>query len=124
MKTKGITIWEQHAEKIVLSVAGAVCVVLVGQQFIGEPNAVTMPDGVTVAPDKIDGLLAQEAERLLSRLDEAAPSEIELPDPESAYQGLVKALTDGVSPQVRLGLAEVGLGPRAECIGPRGEIKF
>ena len=67
MKTKGITIWEQHAEKIVLSVAGAVCRVLVARQFIGEPNAVTMPGGVTVAPNKIDGLLAEEAERLLQR---------------------------------------------------------
>ncbi len=124
MKTKGITIWEQHAEKIVLSVAGVVCVVLVGRQFIGEPNAVTMPGDVTVAPDEIDGLLGAEAERLLSRLDETAPSEIELPEPESAYQSLVKALADGVSPQVRLGLAEVGLGPRAEWIGPSGEIKF
>lgn len=124
MKTKGITIWEQHAEKIVLSVAGAVCLVLVARQFIGEPNAVTMPGGVTVAPNKIDGLLAEEAERLLSRLDEAAPSEIELPDPESAYQVLVTALTDGVSPQLRLGLAELGLGPTAEWIGPSGAIKF
>ena len=124
MKTKGITIWEQHAEKIVLSVAGAVCLVLVARQFIGEPNAVTMPGGVTVAPNKIDGLLAEEAERLLSRLDEAAISEIELPDPESAYQVLVTALTDGVSPQLRLGLAELGLGPTAEWIGPSGAIKF
>ncbi len=124
MKTKGITIWEQHAEKIVLSVAGAVCVFLVGRQFIGEPNAVTMPDGVTIAPNEIDGLLGAEAQRLLGRLDEAAPSEIELPDPESAYQGLVKALTDGVSPQVRLGLAGLALGPSAEWIGPSGAIKF
>ena len=124
MKTKGITIWEQHAEKIVLSLAGVVCVVLVGRQFIGEPNAVTMPDGVTIAPNEIDGLLGAVAERLLSRLDEAAPSEIELPDPESAYQGLVKALADGVSPQVPLGLAELALGPSAEWIGPSGAIKF
>ena len=124
MKTKGITIWEQHAEKIVLSLAGVVCVVLVGRQFIGEPNAVTMPGGVTVAPDEIDGLLGAEAQRLLRRLDETAPSEFELPEPESAYQGMVKALADGVSPQVRLGLAEMGLGPTAEWIGPSGEIKF
>ncbi|MEE9533621.1 MAG: hypothetical protein V3W06_04325, partial [Acidimicrobiia bacterium] len=124
MKTKGITIWEQHAEKIVLSVAGTVCVVLVGRQFIGEPNAVTMPGGVTVAPDEIDGLLGAEAQRLLLRLDETAPSEFELPEPESAYQVLVKALAEGVSPQVRLGLAEVALGPTAEWIGPSGEIKF
>ena len=66
MTTKGITIWEQHAEKIVLGIAAVAAIGLAAKQFIGEPNAVSTPAG-TISPAEIDGRLQSEAERYLAR---------------------------------------------------------
>ena len=63
MKTKGVTIWEQRAEKIVLAIAVVAFVVLAGRQFIGEPNAVEISGGETIAPGEVDDLLRDVAER-------------------------------------------------------------
>ncbi|MCZ6851787.1 MAG: hypothetical protein O7F17_09115, partial [Planctomycetota bacterium] len=88
MKTKGITIWELHAERIVLGLATVLLVVFTARQFIGEPNAVPKPQGTgVIAPDEIDALLQAEAERLLERLDEALDRGIHLARPRRRHRG-------------------------------------
>ncbi|MHC4416555.1 MAG: hypothetical protein ACYS0G_14885 [Planctomycetota bacterium] len=124
MKTKGITVWEQHAEKIVLGIAAVTFVALAGRQFIGQPNAVKMPSGKAVAPADVDDLLQTEAERILSRLDEAAPSEIRLPDPVPALDQLLGQLDRPVYPRPTLDIRDVAIMPDVEGIGPQGAIEF
>ena len=65
MKTKGITIWERHAEKFVLGVALVLFIGFAALQFIGEPNAVSTPEG-DVAPGAIDAMLEERANRIRS----------------------------------------------------------
>ena len=67
MKTKGISIWEQHIQWIVLGLAVVAFVAFTTKQFVGEPNAVSM-GGRQVAPGEVDRLLEEDAERLAARL--------------------------------------------------------
>ena len=78
MKTKGITIWEKHAEKFVLALAFVAAGAFTALQFIGEPNAVSTSVG-EVGPGEIDGLLQTRAEELLAKLRDDAPAGVELP---------------------------------------------
>ena len=64
MKSKGIPIWERHAEKLVLLIAFVGAVALTALQFIGEPNAVSTTAG-DVAPGEIDDLLQDFRGQLL-----------------------------------------------------------
>ena len=65
MKTKGISFIEQHIEKIVLGVSGAVFVsVLVWQLF---PNSVTL-DGQSVPFGEIDRRIAEKTTTLKGKL--------------------------------------------------------
>ena len=80
MKSKGIPIWERHAEKFVLLIAFVGAAALTVLQFLGEPNAVSTPAG-DVAPGEIDDLLQDKAEQLLAKLRDTAPAGVELPDP-------------------------------------------
>ena len=67
MKTKGISFIEQHIEKIVLGVSGAVFVsVLVWQLF---PNSVTL-DGQSVPFGEIDRRIAEKTTTLKGKLDQ------------------------------------------------------
>ncbi|MCH8152997.1 MAG: hypothetical protein IH830_11585 [Planctomycetes bacterium] len=112
MKTKGITIWELHAERIVLGLAAALLVLFTAMQFTGEPNAVPKPQGTgVIAPDEIDALLQAEAERLLERLDEASPPQIELPDPVPALDYLLARFDRPVYPQPALPQFHVAVAP-------------
>ncbi len=63
MKTKGITVWEQHAEKFVLGLAGLLFVGFTAIQFIGDPNAVPL-GAKEITPAEVDGILTEEAENL------------------------------------------------------------
>ncbi len=55
MKTKGITVWEQHAEKFVLGLAGLLFVGFTAIQFIGDPNVV-QPGAKKITPGDFDGI--------------------------------------------------------------------
>ena len=124
MKTKGITIWELHAERIVLGIAAVLLVVFTALQFIGEPNAVKTPTGEMVAPDRIDALLQAEAERLLERLDEASPPQIELPDPVPALDYLLARFDRPVYPQPALPQFHLAIAPNIRGFERERGVEF
>jgi len=115
MKSKGITIWEQHVEKIVLAVAVLVCGAFVAMQFVGNPNAATI-GGKTVSPGEVDGLLEEKARAISVRLSDDAASPISLPEVKPVADELLASLNDSLSPlealtvpaYVQLPLAVVG----------------
>jgi hypothetical protein len=123
MKTKGITIWERHAEKLVLALAGLLFVAFAAMQFVGEPNAVTTPAGA-VAPRDIDALLEDRALQLLGRLSDEAEPGVELPDPEPAIDQLRSDLNRSLSPAAALKPFTMALAPSVEGIGPAHNVEF
>ncbi|MCH2149694.1 MAG: hypothetical protein MK095_09695, partial [Phycisphaerales bacterium] len=73
MKIKGITVWEQYAEFILLGAVGVVFVIYLMSQFSSSTNAVRI-DNVEMHPGEIDGKLSERAESLNRRIrDDAAP---------------------------------------------------
>ncbi len=122
MKTKGITIWEQHAEKMVVGVAGVAFVALGALQFIGEPNAVQI-GADTFAPADVDETLQAEAERLEARINWRGSS-VELPDPIPALTSLTAGVEASISPRVRLAPVQWQIVPDAQGhLPPRG-VRF
>jgi hypothetical protein len=138
MRRKGITIWEQRVEWIVLGVAVAAFAVFTALQFVGEPNAVTI-NGKTVAPGDVDRLLAAEAERLSDRLSQDAPPGVEIDlDAKGSLDDFNELLVADVSPggelpalqpRLALGTSEVAPGgvafvePQIEAPTPLGALQ-
>ncbi|UCD74062.1 MAG: hypothetical protein JSV91_09750 [Phycisphaerales bacterium] len=98
MKTKGITIWEQHLERIVLGIAVLVFLGFTVIQFIGNPNAVQQGNEI-YTPRDVDDTLRQRADQLAARLDPDAPPPADIPDPELVSDSIVTLLAGGISPQ-------------------------
>ncbi|MHC4274575.1 MAG: hypothetical protein ACYSUR_13025 [Planctomycetota bacterium] len=115
MKTKGITIWERHAEKFVLAVAALLFVAFTALQFIGEPNAVSTSKG-DIAPGDIDELLEDQAARLQAKLSDDADAGVELPDPQPALDQLISELDRSLSPAPTLSQWSFAVAPSVEGI--------
>ncbi len=116
MKTKGITIWEKHAEKIVLAFAVVAAGAVTAMQFIGEPNAVSTPAG-DVAPGDIDALLQDRAEALLLKLRDDAPAGVELPYPKLGFDDLLAQRSLSLSPVSALPQFQIALAPSVVGVG-------
>ena len=116
MKTKGITIWEKHAEKIVLVLAFVGAGALTAMQFIGEPNAVSTTAG-DVAPSEIDKLLQERAEELLAKLRDDAPAGVELPYPKLGFDDLLAQRNLSLSPGPVLPQFQIALAPSIVGVG-------
>jgi hypothetical protein len=110
MKIKGITIWEQHLEKIVLLAAVLVFLGLAAMQFIGQPNAVVKA-GRTIAPAEVDELLKESAESVLQRLAQEAAPPVELQSPKSATEYLRSRLSASTGPGRELPPFQLALAP-------------
>ncbi len=78
MKLKGISIFEQHVDKIVIGVAALAFVVIVGLQVLGG-NSVKL-ESRDVAVGDVDRILSEKADALGSKLGDSAP----LPVPQFA----------------------------------------
>ena len=98
MKTKGITVWEKHAEKFVLGIAFAAAVGFTAMQFIGEPNAVQTSAG-EIAPGDIDEVLQARAEQLLALLHDDAPAGVEIPFPTLGFDALLALRPRSLPPE-------------------------
>ncbi|MCP3905821.1 MAG: hypothetical protein GY715_19520 [Planctomycetes bacterium] len=96
MKRKGITIWEQHIEHIVLGCAVLFFLVFAVLQFIGEPNSVDMQPGGKVKPGEIDGRLEQTASSLEKRLTPDAPPSFDIPD----HEPVVDVFNEGIAARI------------------------
>jgi len=110
MKSKGIPVWERHAEKFVLLIAFVGAAFLTALQFIGEPNAVSTTAG-EVAPGEIDDLLQDKAEQLLAKLRDTAPAGVELPDPALGLDDLLAQRERSLSPGITLPPFQLALAP-------------
>lgn len=105
MKIKGIPIWEQYLEYIVLGAAVLVFLGFTAMQFIGNPNAVKDSRGETIAPSQVDDILEKEAKRLQPLLDPDAPGP-EIPNPKPVADKFAARLAEGVSPDPRLDMPQ------------------
>ena len=123
MKTKGITVWEQHAEKFVLGLAGVLFVGFTAMQFIGEPNVVPL-GAKEITPAEVDGILTEEAEGLQLQMESSAPAPIDLPDPVLGTDDLLTALNGSISPRPTLALADANLLPEFRGRIDGGERTF
>ncbi len=101
MKTKGITIWEQYLEYIVLGVAIVVFLFFAARQFIGNPNAVEKT-GEVYTPSNVDEKLLDKANALVPRLEPDSPSPIDLPEPERVSEQIDDLLAANISPSDHL----------------------
>jgi hypothetical protein len=123
MKTKGITVWERHAEKFVMAVAALLFIGFAAMQFIGEPNAVSTSEG-NIAPSDIDELLEDRARELRAKLSDDADPGVELPDPVPALDQLVSELDRSLSPAPSLRQWSFAVAPSVEGgrIGSRKKL--
>ncbi len=94
MKTKGITIWEQHAEKFVLGISGLLFVGFTALQFIGEQDQVTARN--------VDSSLIEAAELLQVQMESSAPASLDIPEPVTALENLELSLESSISPSSTL----------------------
>lgn len=120
MRRKGITIWEQRVEWIVIGAAVVAFAVFTALQFVGEPNAVTIDDQ-KVAPGDVDRLLAAEAERLSALLSPDAPPAVEIdPYAKGFLEDFNDLLTASVSPGGELAANQPRLALGATHTAPGG----
>ncbi len=114
MKLKGITIWEQHVEKIVLGVIGAAFLVFAGMQLIGNPHAVEIA-GEEYTPRDVDDRVAEQATQIMSRLDPDAPPEVELVQALSPQESFQQAMASTLDER-RLARTYASLSPEVEGV--------
>lgn len=115
MKRKGITIWEQHLERIVLAAAVLFFLGFTAFQAISEPNAQD-----EIKPSEIDGELSDVADRLAAGLSDNADPTVTLPDYAPVSERFASALKAGVSPQRRLPANRTQLAIGGEATGDAG----
>ena len=123
MKTKGITVWEKHAEKFVLGIAFAAAVGFTAMQFIGEPNAVQTSAG-EIAPGDIDEILQARAEQLLALLHDDAPAGVEIPFPTLGFDDLLAQRKRSLTPEAVLPPFQMALAPRVVGVGRGKNLKL
>ncbi len=117
MKTKGITIFEQHVEHAVLGLAVLVFLGLTAMQFVGEPNAVTVGRD-TVGPGQVDRMLKERADALALRLTPDAPPPVNIADPQPVLAKFDKERGASISPQVALAPWTASINPVGDYIAP------
>jgi hypothetical protein len=113
MKSKGITIWEQHVEKMVLGLAFVAFAYFAATQFLGNPNAATI-NNQSVPPSEIDRLLEEKAKAINVKLSDDARPTIELPQVKPIADQMLAALTDPISPVDALALPQYYLVPQGK----------
>ncbi len=116
MKNKGITIWEQHVEKLVLLLAILAAGYFVSTQFIGNPNAATI-GGKQVAPGEVDAILEAKAREISQKLSDDAPPTLEFPEVKPVVDVMVASLEDSVSPVNEIMIPSYDTVPRGGVIG-------
>lgn len=107
MKTKGITIWEQHAEKFVLGISGLLFVGFTALQFIGEPNAVNK-----MTATNVDNYLIEAAEDLQQQMESSAAPSLDIPEPITASENLQMSLESSICPGTTINFPHISLVPQ------------
>lgn len=102
MKLKGIPIWEQHIEKIVLGVVVLFAGFFAVTQFLGPGNSIEL-NNETVRPGSLDARLLDEAKRIDARLSSTNVA-IDLPEPEDLSETVRQRARGSVSGTQELAL--------------------
>ncbi len=123
MKTKGITVWEKHAEKFVLAIAFVAAIGFSAMQFIGEPNAVSTSAG-EIAPGDIDQVLQERADQLLALLRDDAPAGVEIPYPILGFDDLLAQRDRSLTPEAVLPPFQMALAPSVVGVGIGKSLKL
>lgn len=118
MKLKGISIFEQHVEKIVLAVMVLVLLGVVSMQFLYQPNLVDA-GSKKVPPQAVFGELRKQVDQLTAEVRDKEPvlPEATVPDLRSRFEqamqqegGLPEELPIALGPAPRIG-GEMDIGP-------------
>jgi hypothetical protein len=99
MKTKGIPIWEQYLEHIVLGVAFLVLVGFTAMQFVGSPNTVEVAGVGKVGPSDVDQVLESKAQEIAGTIQGPA---VNLPDPVPVLAKFEESKGASISPSPAL----------------------
>src|SRR5690606_11514344 len=124
MKIKGITIWEQYVDRIVLAVAVLLFVGFTTMQFIGDPNATEL-SGRQVGPGEIDSVLREEAQDIASRMSSSLV-DVDVPTPEPMLAKFETLTTTSISPSatLALALAQPAITPGGGIVAPPSDKHF
>ncbi|MDX2148616.1 MAG: hypothetical protein SFZ23_13955 [Planctomycetota bacterium] len=108
MKLKGIPVIEQHVEKIVVGVVGAVFVGVLGMQFAFQPNQVKVGNNAPLPPDRVLEPVVEEARRVEAMVATESPR---MPEMNRApmLDGFRQSLAQGVAPAPRIAALGRGL---------------
>jgi hypothetical protein len=107
MKTKGINVWEQYIEYIVLVVA-----ILIFGYFALDTysnQATVEKSGKTITTSNVDEELIASSQKLNPKLNDSAPSPIELIAPTALLSTFEQSLTASLSPDQRVVFPRVDL---------------
>ncbi len=122
MKIKGITIWEQYVDRIVLAVAVLLFVGFTTMQFIGDPNATEL-SGRQVGPGEIDSVLREKAQDIASRMSSSLV-DVDVPTPEPMLAKFETLTTTSISPSATLALAQPAITPGGGIVAPPSDKHF
>lgn len=122
MKTKGIPIWEQYLEHIVLGIAFLVLIGFTAMQFIGSPNTVEVAGVGKVGPGEVDRLLESKALEVSQSIGGDA---IDLPQPSPVLVKFEESKSASLSGQKSLAFVwEPKISPVASEIVTVGDGAF
>ena len=117
---------EDHFEKVVLTVVGAVCLWLLATQVVLDPNAVEF-DGRRLNPGEVDGYILERARQLEAKLNHppAAPNgyDPKLDEYKSLVACSIKGVDFGISPPVPETNPEGGTIVRKYSLPEVGDVK-
>ena len=114
MKLKGISVVEQHVEKIVLGVFAVILLGAFAWQFIGNPNAVQVGTQ-TVSPDKAPDIVRDMARTVKGKLE--SPTAPPVPEQPSILEEVRSGLAQSAQPPAPIRLA--GLVGGSAPLAPR-----
>jgi len=100
MKTKGISVWEQYIEYIVLGIAVLVFGYFAWNTFANQ--ATVNKSGKVITTENVDDELIAIANNLRPRLDDSAPSPVEIVAPKQLLATFEEGMTASLSPNARV----------------------
>ena len=100
MKTKGISVWEQYIEYIVLAMAVLVFGYFVWTTFSNQASVKN--NNKVITTENVDGELIASANILSPKLDDSAPSPVEIVAPKELLSTFEEGITASLSPNARV----------------------
>lgn len=107
MKTKGISVWEQYIEYIVLVIAILVFGYFAWTTYTSKASVVK--SGKTITTENVDEELIASSRNLSPKLHDSAPSPIEITAPKELLSSFEQGLVASLSPDQRVVFPRVDL---------------